>query len=478
LFYNIRPMKLLKTLLIVCLFTVHVSAQEMWGTANSNYAGNMGIHLNPSTIVGAPYKYELHYISMDFFAENSYLYVPLEQNAIMKGISGNAERGKAFFDIYDNTLQSGFGHVLLNGPAFIKNNGNDAFAFRMTLRNEISAINVPSPVAKYIYEEYKYEPFVGSRFVTPSFSAAYMTWAELGGTYGKAIIERQRDFLKWAVSGNILFGFDGMFMDARQLDYSVYDSSTIVIHNMDATVGHALQADGKTGFGNFMKLRGLGLSTTIGATYIHNRNRGAFDCNATAGDLKKYQYRIGASLMDFGFMRFFSQTQVLEVKNTDDRIWSRLDSIRFHSFGHLDQLLSNNVNGTTTSVEDKGFTMFVPSAVSIQFDYCFRPHVFANLTWLNRIYYSPQEIARGNQMNLSARYESRRIEANANVSLFEYDQPAVGVGFRIGVFTIGTDRLLEILSLADIRSFDLFFGFKKQFCSWKKRKKDHCDAYK
>jgi hypothetical protein len=305
-----------------------------------------------------------------------------------------------------------------------------------------------------------------------------MTWAELGGTYGKALIERQRDYLKWAVTGNVLLGFDGMYMDARKLDYSIYDSSTIVIHSMDATIGHALAEDGKTGFGNFMKLRGLGLSTTVGATYIHNRNRGAFDCNGTAGQLKKYQYRIGASLMDFGFMRFFSQAQILEVSNPNDRVWSRLDSIRFHSFSHLDQLLSNNVNGTVTSVQEKGFTMFVPSAVSIQFDYCFIPHVFANLTWLNRIYYSPREIARGNQMNLSARYETRRFEATADVTLFEYDQPAVGIGFRIGIFTIGTDRLLELLSLTDVRSFDLFLGFKKQFCFWKKRKRDSCDAYK
>jgi hypothetical protein len=267
-------------------------------------------------------------------------------------------------------------------------------------------------------------------------------------------------------------------MDARQLDYSVYDSSTIVIHSMDATIGHALQADGKTGFGNFMKLRGLGLSTTIGATYIHNRNRGAFDCNNTSDALRKYQYRIGASLMDFGFMRFFSQAQILEVHNPGEQIWSRLDTIRFHSFNNLDQLLSNNVNGTVTSVENKAFTMFVPSAVSIQFDYCFVPRFFANLTWLNRIYYSSQEIARGNQISLSARYERKRFEATADLSLFEYDHPAVGVGFRIGVFTFGTDRLLEILSVTDIRSFDLFFGFKKQLCSWKKRKKDHCDAYK
>ncbi|MBK7851504.1 MAG: hypothetical protein IPJ66_10310 [Bacteroidetes bacterium] len=38
----------------------------MWGISNSNYSGNMGIFLNPATIVGAPYKYEFNIIAGDF----------------------------------------------------------------------------------------------------------------------------------------------------------------------------------------------------------------------------------------------------------------------------------------------------------------------------------------------------------------------------------------------------------------------------
>src|SRR6266481_5811765 len=61
--------------LFLLLFSHLCTAQEMCGIANSNYAGNMGVHLNPASIVGAPYKYEINLIAGDFFVDNNYVYL-------------------------------------------------------------------------------------------------------------------------------------------------------------------------------------------------------------------------------------------------------------------------------------------------------------------------------------------------------------------------------------------------------------------
>ncbi|MBK8363876.1 MAG: hypothetical protein IPL24_09375 [Bacteroidetes bacterium] len=56
-----------KIILSLLIFISQFSyGQEMWGISNSNYSGNMGIFLNPSEIVGAPYKYEINLIAGDF----------------------------------------------------------------------------------------------------------------------------------------------------------------------------------------------------------------------------------------------------------------------------------------------------------------------------------------------------------------------------------------------------------------------------
>jgi hypothetical protein len=469
----------LKIFIFLTLLSVNVTAQEMWGISNSNYAGNMGINLNPSTIVAAPYKYELHYFSMDNFAQNSYIYLPAGANVIVRGLTGKLGSEKNFYDLYQGETQNGFGQNIINLPAFISNDGHKAWGAHISIRNQLGTVKVPSFLAKYIYEGYDYKPFVGEHFTAEPFSLAYMSWLELGGTYGKVLVEQRENFLKAAVTGNFLLGVDGLYMDVRKMDVTVLDQSTVVIHSLEATIAHALDQTGHASFSSITAIRGLGLSTTLGMTYIRNRNRGAFDCNNTNDDHKKYDYRFGASLIDFGFIRFSKQAQVMEVKSPTDQLWSRIDTIKFHSFQHLDEVLSNNANGSTysSSVADKSFMMFLPSAMSFQFDYSLTPQWYANLTWVNRIKYSPAEIPRGNQVAASIRYEKRNWEANANFTLFEYYYPAVGLALRHSFFVIGTDRLLEWFSVSDVWAFDLYIGFKKTICGFNKKTKVFCPAY-
>ena len=411
-------MRNFKLLVLFCIISSNISAQEMWGFSNSNFSGNMGMQLNPSTIVAAPYKSELHFFSMDLFAQNTYIYLPAESNVIWNAIKGKLSNEKNFFDVYRRETQSGFGHASVIGPSFISSNEREAWGIHTAFRNELSALDVPSPLAKYIYERYDYEPFVNQRFIARPFSVAYMSWAEIGGTYGKAIVENEKNYLKAAATGNFLLGFDGMFLDARQLDNTVLDSSTVIMHAMDATIGHALEDNGQTGFGNFIKLRGVGMSTTLGLTYIRHRSRAAFDCSKAADQVRKYHYRVGVSLIDFGMIRFSNQAKILELGLSRDQAISHLDTIRFQSFNNLDLVLNEKVNRLTGSASDQSFAMFLPAAFSVQFDYSFTSNFYGNVSLLNRIYYSPMEVARGNQLNVSFRYEKKGNGKQQPVSRF------------------------------------------------------------
>src|SRR6185369_17290403 len=96
------------------------------------------------------------------------------------------------------------------------------------------------------------------------------------------------------------------------------------------------------------------------------------------------------------------------------------------------------------------------------------------VSWVNRVNYSAKEIPRGNQIAASIRYEKRIWEASANFTLFEYYYPAVGLALRHSFFVIGTDRLLEWFSVSDVWSFDLYFGFKANFCDFRKKSKVFC----
>src|SRR5438477_3649726 len=176
------------TVCLISLCFLSASAQEMWGFSNSNYSGNMGIFLNPSTIVGAPYSYEINALALDIFAENNYIYFPKEKRIVLKSIEGQQTTGKAEKDIFTSTPEYGFARVLIIGPSYINSKQRDrAWGFHTAYRAEISAQTVPPPVAKYIYEKYNYGPFLNQSFSVPSFGAAALNWYELGGTFGKVL---------------------------------------------------------------------------------------------------------------------------------------------------------------------------------------------------------------------------------------------------------------------------------------------------
>src|SRR4051812_37013413 len=118
------------TFLFLFVISTAASAQEMWGISNSNYSGNMGIFLNPSTIVAAPYKYEFNLIAGDLFAENSFLYSPSDRKIVPRSIFGTAPKGINWFDINNRETQNGFAHTLIIGPSYINSNKkNQAWGF-------------------------------------------------------------------------------------------------------------------------------------------------------------------------------------------------------------------------------------------------------------------------------------------------------------------------------------------------------------
>jgi hypothetical protein len=461
------------TFCLLCLSLNAASAQEMWGFSNSNYSGNMGIFLNPSTIVGAPYTYEINLIAADIFAENNYIYFPKNKKIVWNSIQGKGTEGKADFDIFTNTPEYGFAHLLVIGPAYINNKrGDRAWGIHTAYRAEMSAHKVPAPIAKYIYETYDYPPFVNKTFSSPPFGAAVLNWYELGGTYGRVLYETEYSYLKGAATANLLLGTNGVYLDAGRLDYTVLDSASVVIHNIDLTMAQALEHDN---FQNFFAIRGIGGSTTVGLTYMRKRQRSGFECNGGNDHFRKYIYRIGLSAIDFGFIRFFkNKSKVLNVQSNTDHVVNNINDVPFNSLNSIGNTLNNNI--TESTIEKKAFSMYLPAALSLQFDYSITNNWFANASILNRVYFSHKEIARGNSIALSTRYEKRKWEIAGDVTFFEYSKTALGIGFRYSIFVIGTDRLLEWTNSRDVQTFDFFFGLKWNGCDLPWKAKKACDS--
>lgn len=464
------------SIILLFLFSTNTAtSQELWGNSSSNYAGSLGLFLNPSAIAGAPYLYEIHLLGADVFAENTYIYFPSNVNILQKSLTGNIPDGRQYKVDDSRPLQYGFGHTRVFGPSYIRNRKEFAWSIHTGYRQEVSAVKVPEELARTLVEDFNYAPLYGVEVSPGPFAAAWLNWAELGGTYARVYRETEKTYIKWGATGNLLAGFTGAAADFKNFDFSVVDSSTLRMSNVDATLYHAMDAGNN---GNFFALRGAGASVTLGATYIRERNRGVFDCNKTSDQFRKYKYRMGVSIMDIGMIHFFNQTQTVPLYATSVRDWNGIDSVDVASVAAFDTLISNVINGTASTITEDAFGIWLPAALSLQFDYYLAPRIYANATWINRVRLGPKQVARGNQLNLSVRYERKRFEGSLNFTIFEYKQPSVGMGFRYAWLILGSDRLLQWLGVSDVKSADLYFGLRIQFCQRPfSLKRPDCDAF-
>jgi hypothetical protein len=120
--------------------------------------------------------------------------------------------------------------------------------------------------------------------------------------------------------------------------------------------------------------------------------------------------------------------------------------------------------------------MFLPTAISLQFDYCIRPRIYLNASVIQAMPLSKRAIVRASQFAVAARYETRRLEIALPLTLYEYKAPHLGIAIRYKFFVIGTDRLGSFSGLWDTTGYDLYFGFKLNTCELRKKggKKPFC----
>jgi len=455
-------------ILVLASTGLSASAQEMFGISNSNFAGNMGMGLNPSLFIGSPYLYEINAISGDLFIDNDYIYIKRRSSLLMKSLQGETVPEENVLDYYDGKTKNAYGNVFLRGPSYIKNNENFSWGIHTAFRSNLSATDVPIHVAKFLKEGFDYIPQQDIQYSSTPFRSATMAWLELGGTIGKVLFEeRNKKYLAGAVTLKFLVGLDAAYVNLTKFDYYVPSADTLIVNSATGTYGHAL-GEGENDPAFSFAFRGFGGAADIGITYYRGRVHGAGDCNRTAEKLKKYKYRAGFSIIDAGLILFRKQSKEFSF-NESSMVWPGINDVQFNSIHDLDTSISYHFYGTPDgSLSGSGFNIYLPTALSLQFDYCIMPSVYANATLIQAVPLSKIAIVRASQLSVTPRYETRLFEASLPVVLYEYKTPHVGLAFRYKFFVLGTERLGSYTGLWDTTGYDLYFGIKFNTCEIKK----------
>lgn len=449
--------------------------QVMLGIANSNFAGNMGMGLNPSSMLLMPYRWELNIISGDIFFENNYLRYPKDQVfSSTEGTTTTLPHG-GLLDNYNSKPKNAFAHTFLRLPSFIYRTREQAFGIHMAVRSDISVRNVTPNLAKYMYEGLEYTDLSGVPINVGPFRIAGMTWAEIGLSYGK-LMNKGNDHLIVAGTLNLIGAFNGLYFYNNNTDLTLYGDTVMTgtINNMDAELAFDLPRDQSEAF----KGRGKGASVNLGFTYVSNPYRGNFKDSRTIAR-KRYDYRFGASIIDAGLVYFNRNAHVYTFNNSGTQLDS-INTISPKGVDGLDQFIMSELMTATNSI-DNSFYLMPPIGASAQLDLCLAPRWYANATVVQRVNPPMPHIDLPNIVSLTPRYETSFFEVALPISLYDYYLARIGIAMRYRFLVLGTDKLGPYVTNNDVTGLDFYFGLKISDYDFirkgKRSRQNHCDAY-
>jgi len=476
------------SVLICSLFSGSGYSQEMLGATLGNYSGVNGIQLNPGSMAGSKPYLDINLLSLDVFVQNNFLYMDKNEYHLTSFFKSGVEfpshleqYGTEFRNFYtysNKNVRDVYAQLRINGPGAMLLYGNHAFALTTGIRSLFSAKHVPNEIANFTYLGLNYIPQQNINYKdNRPFKMGELTWAEVGISYAYTFRARNLEKITAGITIRRLFGYSGLYIKGKRVDYIVPNDSTISVHNFNGQVGYSLPIDyDKNGLWNNQLFTGGGFSGDIGITYtrlsgVYSEDYFTTLCSQQYND---YLYRLGVALIDVGAIRFNTHAEKYSI---DDRssYWDDVDIFHFTSIHQLMDTMSYKFYGNNkASYRGNSFYMWLPSALSIQFDYHYSMNWYINASLIYGFDLSPASVSRPAEIAITPRYESRGFEANLPVSLYDWNKLRIGLSLRYYYLTIGTEKLGEFFRISNFTGLDLYvalhFFIDKGDCPGTKQK--------
>jgi hypothetical protein len=170
-------------------FLLNFSAysQEEIGYTASNYSGVQGLFLNPAKGCDSKTFVDVNIVGLDIFVHNTYVNYAAKDFYLWKNIS------TGFPDLSDNT-KPGYkrAQVALNvtGPSVHMSIGAHSIGL-FTRARSYTSVKLEEPLAKHIFEGFKYYPQLRQQYNLNDMFINSLTWVEYGLSYGYIFLQKK-----------------------------------------------------------------------------------------------------------------------------------------------------------------------------------------------------------------------------------------------------------------------------------------------
>jgi hypothetical protein len=478
--------------LLLTLTGSYALGQEMLGFVNSNYSGSQGVSVNPSYMANSKLRADISLFTFNSFVDNNYFYLPAGEASFFSVITGKYEfpyfdkpygRGERNVHSYylDPADKDFYVNTRLNGPSVMFGLNDHFISVHTSYRMVGSMRRVPYDIANFSYYAMDYYPQHNIYYERSNYNMAAMGWWEMGISYATVLARPFHTLWSAGITVNFMAGYSGAYVNGNQTNYIVYNDSIINVDYLDAELGFSLPMDYQTNevdlFHNLIRGTGMGVDIGINFQYRDKPYLRKYAGMYYQKKFEDYRYRVGLAVLDIGYIDFRTHAErhsydgvsnhhinveSLEYTNINDE----LNSVSFLFYGDPEASLRGN-----------SFRIYLPTSVSLQFDYNAEGPWFINATLIARLPVFKPMIERPTVLALTPRYETRELEVSLPMIFYDFYSPRLGLAVRYRGFTIGSDNIGGFLGYIDMTGYDIYINYKINLTGPKKlyySKKNPC----
>ena len=443
-------------LLLVLLGTVSLKAQNYHGIQGSPYAGSLGVHNNPASILMAPYKWDLTILgiqgksSTNFFTINNY---SLLSNPYKSSYSIDGGDYKRFSNLSINLN-------LLN--ARIALGRQAAIAFGVNIKSYSNASSSP-----YNYEDTLLT--TGDFFKINQPERVYSarinssSWAEIYATYSRTIVDNDAERLNAGITVKVNKGLSGAVVRLENGGYSQSADRRYSItggyleYLYSANLDHWQKQNGTgTNISNLLRYSNGGISVDAGVEYmVKHRELVNFDDGDNYYD---YEWKFGLSLLDAGFTKFHSGDKSRGVSNIyptvtsadlDNKFDSTITSLKIFN----DSLAT--IAGNFAAINGV-YNMINPMRLVVNIDRFVTRNVYVNAelslnipdAWVKKW----RNVKEMNLLTVTPRWETRRFGLYLPIQYTNTNRFWIGGAFKAGPLLLGIHNWASLFSKTSVQN--------------------------
>ncbi len=461
--------------LFFLLLSENAFSQGYLGISSGNYSGITGVSLQPASIADSRLKWDLNLFSIDVNYNNNFFYV--KKDAILENKFFKSPYNSDFNAVKQDLLEIGTEN---NEPVYVRMNSTvqlpsvmittgkkSAIALNLRSRTFMQTDNMTPQLARMIYENFQYEPYMGKTFNMSNVRTDIVSWLEAGFTYARVLYNDGQNFFKFGITGKYLGGVASGYMSSDQISFAFNSDSTISVNSNNVNYGHSSKFDLDFANRKNYKPESSAFSYDIGLVYEYRGNIDAFSFwkynekgdpeLAERRDKNKYLFKIGVSYLNGGRLDFTKPTNVnnfsVAVNNYD------YGNVHAHNIHEVDSAIASVVNLKNA---DRDYTVTLPRIFSAQIDL----RLIKGL-YLNMMGYFPLDnsdtkssIQAVRTFAITPRWENRWLGIYVPLSFNEFHDTHLGAAIRLGPLFVGSSNLASVLFEDKLKAADFHLGLK------------------